>query len=378
MSISSPTEITEKRGLSSANRVIDQIQSTEITTADIEPPPASSSISSLRSHALPPVSHYLLTQQEEENILRRSLKEIAEDIQKMQDFITLTEDSIRREREYEHRLFFRDHKVRASSLGKNAPGNSGEKKLEECGNAQKPNESKPTKKAKRKFSLEKIRRKLRRGEDADERRKTDGSKSTKSSSADPKPITFKINSNKSVRKMMKFSPQRYKSRLYFRNGKVGCIEAEKDNNNLMNIQKTHAFVKGVTEKNVENLKPPSISPNIVDFSDDSSPSYNDVCDSLYFNFDFSNEESRPDGLDDSINDYGDIEMQSINSKEEMVEVEVEKRVSDDRIDPSEERSNSLNIIHYENEGAVNSANERNDETKIQKSESSLSLPSNIT
>lgn len=375
MSISSPTELPKKRGISSPHKV------TEVITADIEPAPSSSASS--KPKALPPVSQYMLSQQEEENILRRSLKEIAEDIQKMEQFITLTEDSIRRERERDH-----FHEQEQKLTGKQKPQNLSKNVVsydsqmqepqtsEKSGNVQKIENSNSSTKPKRKFSLEKFRRKLRRHANNDELKKCDGSKSAEKNT---KPPTFKINS-KHNRKNLKFSPPKHKSRLHFRSSKVGCIEAEKDNNNPMNVEKTHAFVKDTTEPNPESLNSPCISPNIVDIlSDDSLPSFDDLCDSFCFHFDLSNEESRPDGLDESsIYDYGDIEMQSITSKEEVVQVEVIIHGSDDTVRPSDERSNRLNIVNYEDEGVVNSANDANEEVKPQRSESSVSLPSNTT
>lgn len=54
---------------------------------------------------IPPVApHHLLPPKEEESILRRSLKEIGEDMKKMEDLITLTEDIIRSDRDRDREL----------------------------------------------------------------------------------------------------------------------------------------------------------------------------------------------------------------------------------------------------------------------------------
>lgn len=148
---------------------------------------------------------------EREARVRRSLEEISKDIQEMEDFITVTEELIKKEKERDKELYARERKRRQE-----------EKRRKSMQSPNKENKSPPHKKA------------------------THGTAS---------PPTFKINP---YRRPKASSPKYTKSKLYFRNGKIGCVEME----NIFgsNIQSTHALVRNILK--YENEKP-LVSPESV-------------------------------------------------------------------------------------------------------------------
>ncbi|XP_054738570.1 cyclic nucleotide-gated cation channel beta-3 [Anastrepha obliqua] len=70
------------------------------------------------------------------------------------------------------------------------------------------------------------------------------------------PVTYKLNSFKRQRQKMR-SPRLTNSKLYFRNGRIGCLEAEQHGSN---IQGTHALVKDILKYVNEK---PLVSPESV-------------------------------------------------------------------------------------------------------------------
>lgn len=148
---------------------------------------------------------------EKEASVRRSLEEISKDIKEMEDFITVTETLIQKEKERDKELYARERKRRQE-----------EKRRKSLQSPNKENKSPP------------------------HRRFSHGTTS---------PPTFKINSFK---RNKNGSPKYHKSKLYFRNGKIGCVEIE----NIFgsNIQSTHALVRNILK--YENEKP-LVSPDSV-------------------------------------------------------------------------------------------------------------------
>lgn len=70
------------------------------------------------------------------------------------------------------------------------------------------------------------------------------------------PVTFKVHSFKRQRQKMR-SPRLTNSKLYFRNGRIGCLEADQHGSN---IQSTHALVKDILKYVHEK---PLVSPESV-------------------------------------------------------------------------------------------------------------------
>ena len=134
--------------------------------------------------------------------LHKSLDEISKDIKELEDFITVTEDILRKERELDEQLYVREKQ-------------------------RKVNERKLTL-IKNKCSPQKM-------------VKANGHAKCKSP-------TYKVNITQK-RRIKQFSPKKYKSRLYFKNGKIGCIEAE---NAVSNLRSTHEIVKNIIN-NKENM-----------------------------------------------------------------------------------------------------------------------------
>ncbi|XP_055855198.1 cyclic nucleotide-gated cation channel beta-3 [Episyrphus balteatus] len=157
---------------------------------------------------------------EKEASVRKSLEEISKDIKEIEDFLTVTENIIRREKERDRELYAREKR----------------RKLEEKQRRKSGEISSPNKENKTPSPLKKTpatsRKNSQRG------------------------ITYKINSFKTKRSKPG-SPRFLNSKLYFRNGKIGCLEAEQ---NASNIESTHALVKHILQ--YENEKP-LVSPESV-------------------------------------------------------------------------------------------------------------------
>ncbi|XP_058458101.1 cGMP-gated cation channel alpha-1 [Malaya genurostris] len=128
--------------------------------------------------------------------LHKSLEEISKDIKELEDFISVTEDILRREREFDEQLYQRERQRKAF-----------EKTMQQI-----KNKCSPTKIC---FG------------------RTDSSR--------VKSPTFKVNITQK-RRIKSFSPKGYKSKLYFRNGKIGCLEAE---GAVSNLRSTHELVKKI-------------------------------------------------------------------------------------------------------------------------------------
>lgn len=132
----------------------------------------------------------------DEGKLHKSLEEISKDIKELEDFITVTEEILKRERECDEQLYRRERQRKAL-----------EKKMQQI-----KNKCSPTKIC---FG------------------RTDSSKA--------KSPTFKVNITQK-RRIKTFSPKGQKSRLYFRNGKIGCLDAEEA---VSNLKSTHEMVKRI-------------------------------------------------------------------------------------------------------------------------------------
>uniref|UniRef100_A0A182YPF4 Uncharacterized protein n=1 Tax=Anopheles stephensi TaxID=30069 RepID=A0A182YPF4_ANOST len=135
--------------------------------------------------------------------LHKSLEEISKDIREIEDFISVTEDILRREREQDEQISLRERQRKAA-----------ERTMQLI-----RNKCSPTKKCfNRTIKTPDGQRKVLRSP------------------------TYKVNITQK-RRIKSFSPKGgYKSRLYFRNGKIGCQEAE---NAVSNLRSTHELVKRI-------------------------------------------------------------------------------------------------------------------------------------
>lgn len=298
--------------------------------------------------AVPPVApHHLLPPQEEENILRRSLKEITDDIKKMEDFITLTEDIIRRERERDRELYLREQRRR---------------KMVEMVPEPKSTQPQSTSLAipgRKEGNNEKItKRPLSIRKQIVSRFSGNSNKIMCDDSTDAKKrSTFKLKSSKSKRKILNFNPRKCPSRLYFRNGKVGCIDADESAaaDSRTNIEKTHAIVKSITDSVDQFVEPivcekrPSITSNFSDLlSDDSSISLQNS--NSFFNFECSPVES-----DDPIPTEDYLCVEDLSDAEPMDGIcgDAFKRREENETQSIGEHQ--LDVVHYEDESMNDNA-----------------------
>lgn len=311
---------------------------------------------------IPPVApHHLLPPKEEESILRRSLKEIGEDMKKMEDLITLTEDIIRRERERDREFYVRERRRKLSqnpSIPRHlfqvqriepfdAQRNAQQIALNKLQSLEVPpahslspekvvrNEQvKSSPLTLRKKITQRFKRKSFKWEKSNKNSASNASEMELSSAPASASITtiksptLKINSVKSTgRKLIRFSPRRYRSRLTFRNGKIGCIDAENVTANQTCVEKTHAIVSYITSDldnyhnmtNKTTIKRPSLTSNISGIlSEVSSESLDDLPNSnSYFNFDYSATESDDRGIADDdfyMNSLSDIDSFTVQPK----------------------------------------------------------------
>ncbi|XP_035794603.1 cyclic nucleotide-gated cation channel beta-3-like [Anopheles albimanus] len=136
--------------------------------------------------------------------LHKSLEEISKDIRELEDFISVTEDILRREREQDEQLTLRERQRKAAER-----------------------------------TIQLIRSKCSPAKKCLNRTMApDGNKRILRSP------TFKVNITQK-RRIKSYSPKGtgYKSKLYFRNGKIGCQEAEE--NAVSNLRSTHELVKRI-------------------------------------------------------------------------------------------------------------------------------------
>ncbi|XP_050080106.1 cyclic nucleotide-gated cation channel beta-3 [Anopheles maculipalpis] len=135
--------------------------------------------------------------------LHKSLEEISKDIREIEDFISVTEDILRREREQDEQISLRERQRKAA-----------ERTMQLI-----RNKCSPTKKCFNRVI-----------------KTPDGQRKVLRSP------TYKVNITQK-RRIKSFSPKGgYKSKLYFRNGKIGCQEAE---NAVSNLRSTHELVKRI-------------------------------------------------------------------------------------------------------------------------------------
>lgn len=292
---------------------------------------------------IPPVApHHLLPPKEEENILRRSLKEIGEDMKKMEDLITLTEDIIRRERERDREFYLRERR-RKLSANPSIPRHLFQVQKIEPREPQPSNfqcleipsykvESVPKEPKSPLTFRKKITKRFKRKSIKSDKRRNSSVQDDPHQNPVLKSPTLKINTIglKTSRKLIRFSPRKYRSKLYFRNGRIGCIDPENMSANQTNIEKTHAIVNYITsDVNYADTdamaKRASITSNISDIlSEKSSVSLEDLPNSnSYFNFDCSATESDDRGIADDdffMNSLSDIDSFTVhpidNSKSE--------------------------------------------------------------
>lgn len=133
---------------------------------------------------------------EKEAHVRRSLEEISKDIKEIEQFVSATEQLLQREKEQERRQL-------------------------------------------------------------EQRSKRDKENKTPSPA---KRITYKINAYKAPpphRRQRPHSPRFYHSRLYFRNGRIGCVDAERAGQ-ASNIESTHALVKHILKHEKPLVSPDSV------------------------------------------------------------------------------------------------------------------------
>lgn len=308
---------------------------------------------------IPPVApHHLLPPQEEENILRRSLKEINEDIKKMEDFITVTEDIIRRERERDREFYSRErHRKMSESETNEVP-----KKLFQVGNAQ----LQPFSCTENQLKHEQF--KLPDEQSRHKEKHVAPSQPNKIQCApakDKQTPTLEVAHEKPNRKIFNFNPLKYKTKLSFRNGKIGCIEDENVTDKRTNVEKTHAMIRCITDEAQSTVKVarPSLTSNISGIlSEESSQSMDDIPNSnTYFNFDCSIAESDDHDLTEEdlfLDSLSEMEMfHDINQQvpDAIYGIAEDSGQMTDELggdEPSTPADNHIDIVHCKDESIV--------------------------
>lgn len=163
------------------------------------------------THVIPPTSSRPVSTEKSErdrNSIRCSLEEISKDIREIEDFLTVTEDIMKREKERDKEFYARERQRKIEDMQNHRDGASDR--------SNKENKSPLV--MQRKYSL--------------------------------KSPSYKINSAKH-RKSKSGSPNKARrSRLYFKNGRIGCMDSD---DYTANIQSTHQIVKDIIQS--ENNSP---------------------------------------------------------------------------------------------------------------------------
>lgn len=213
--------------------------------------------------------------------------------------------------------------------------------------------------------------------------------------------TLKINTvYKPTRRLIRFSPRKYRSRLYFRNGKIGCIDAENVGANKTNIEKTHAIVNYITsDLNYTDAmaKRASITSNIDNIL--SGESSDELPDSSLFkassNYDYSAFESDDRGIADDgfqLSSVTDIDSFTIQPKsdddlailpdpeDDVIEDAVQHTVNDEEMGNNEAIPNMPNsasdpvlLVDF-----VDETTSKNPDSEEKPPHSAMSNHSNIT
>lgn len=331
-----------------------------------------------RPSSVPAIApRHLLPPQEEESILRRSLKEITDDIKKMEDFITVTEDIIRKERARDIEFYLRENKRKLNHKLQNKenkiPGNV--------------------------MNVTAI---------IDDARLMNNKSQT-----DSKPATYKINASKFNRKILNFSPREGR-------GLRSCRVSAKDAINMDDIttrhfkDETEAIIHYITNdgagvdcgdnKTNANCKRMSVASDLTGMlTRTSSTSFDLNEDDLdtrntLFDFDCSHAsddkyviENIPLATATTVETKDGIEMTKLTLKGDIVEVEVnhfdeDNRCASDAVDVEnqifesfETATHELKYIDDSIDGKVNEAFvEDDDKGPPRTAASSLSNHSNAT
>lgn len=331
-----------------------------------------------RPSSVPAIApRHLLPPQEEESILRRSLKDITDDIKKMEDFITVTEDIIRRERQRDLDFYHREMKRKINHQLQN----------------------KENKSPSNVFNVTAI---------INDTRFINSKSQTTN-----KPATYKINASKFNRKIMNFSPRDSR-------GLRSCRVSAKDAIIMDDITTRHfkdetdaiiqyitsdgADVDGGNDKTNANSKRMSMASDLTGMlTRTSSTSFDLDEDELetrntLFDFDCSRASDDKYVIDNfplasatPIETKNGIEMTKLTLKGDMVEVEVnqfndDKKGARDTVDVEnqmiscfESATHELQYIDDSNDGNVNKAFVEDDEKGPPRTAtSSLSSHSNAT
>lgn len=273
---------------------------------------------------------HLLPPQEEESILRRSLKDISADIKKMEDFITITEDIIRREHERDRDFYSRERK--------------------------------------RKFDIQ-LRNMGHRSPDG------------RSIRAQVKQPTYKINASKFNRKIMNYSPRADKPRTPME--KAMATDSIAIDEISSNLDEAHAIIEYIrSESEVSDQRTSYASDVTGILSRTSSASFdldeNDIDNSsLLFDFDCSNLSDEKIVIEDapSMETDDGIEMTKLRSNDDIVGVEL--NTFDDKEADTIECSSDVAVdeLSYQDEslGPVNavSAEEQEERSKLEASTTSI-------
>lgn len=251
---------------------------------------------------------------QDEQELCKSLQNVSANIKKFEDLVAMSEEMFRKERQMDRELYFREQQRQLNEkmgqqMWARSPGNYQAKQTVSPIASRRPS----------KRSRRRRRRKTNRI--------TCNTLNAPSHSS-PKRQHFKIYS---------FSPHRCRSRLYFRNGKIGCIDigdASATDHHLSSVQKTHAIVRSITEN--ADIYPISAATERTSFaeqtsgmlSEESSLSFDNIPTSR-FNFELSLPDSDDPMPTEELlaSDYEDI---AASAHPKSVETsDVEKGANDD-------------------------------------------------
>lgn len=243
------------------------------------------STNSRRISSAPAIApRHLLPPQEEEIIVRRSIKFITDELKRMEDYVTVTEDFLRRDRERDNDFYEREHRRK----------DFGQQQLQQNKENNSP---------------------------------VGGWSSAKELNKQP---TYKINTSKFNRKILNYSPRDGRGRSV--SGRSNARETALAADGSSPLDEAQAIIEYITHETNGAMKRMSAASNMTGLLSHASSASFDLDDedihngSTFFDFDCSNmsDDKGPDGeiITRMIESDDGIEMTKLTLKGDIVEVEV--------------------------------------------------------
>lgn len=185
-----------------------------------------------------------LNSEDDNGTFRKSLEQISNDIKELEKFITVTEDILRKEKERDEELYYRERKRKSE---KNCKSDSNLVNIDDNNimNSKCYIKS-PILKTRNKSLIYKMGTTNKRKNKVYNNIKTNNNNINNNNNNN----NLISNNNNPRNNNNNSNNNKNRSRLYFRNGKIGCVEADEFSSN---IKSTHDMVKHIINKSENSL-----------------------------------------------------------------------------------------------------------------------------